>query len=63
MTQHTIQMPIDLRALDECICGHRREVHEDRSKDCDSCGCSLFSKTAYRYSKLTGYSESRNDAE
>jgi hypothetical protein len=47
MTEPPIQPPIDLRALDECICGHNREDHEDRSVECTACGCNLFSKTAY----------------
>jgi hypothetical protein len=36
---------IDLRAMDECICGHNRVSHAERSGICTSCGCKHFSKT------------------
>jgi hypothetical protein len=63
MTEHTIQLPLDLRALDECICGHNRRRHEERVKECTSCGCDLFSKTVYKYSSLINDHDLHHDAE
>lgn len=63
MTEYTIQSTIDLRALDECICGHDRQGHQERSKGCTSCSCNMFSKTVYRYSKLGTPSDGHHDAE
>ncbi|MHA2056399.1 MAG: hypothetical protein ACW979_02090 [Candidatus Thorarchaeota archaeon] len=63
MTKDTIQSPIDMRALDQCICGHIRKGHEERSRNCTNCGCSLFSKTVYKYSDMVYDSNNIHDAE
>ncbi len=52
MREKTIQPLIDLRALDECICGHKRANHDERTNDCVSCGCNLFSKTSHSESNI-----------
>jgi hypothetical protein len=32
----------DLRALDLCMCEHKRSEHECREASCKTCGCDLF---------------------
>ena len=63
MTKESTNQPIDMRALDQCICGHVRNGHEERSKECTNCGCSLFSKTIYKYSSLVINPNTLPDAE